>query len=58
MIICIVGVLVMSFLFMMLLFVVVVLIYGDGGGCEFLEFFAFMFVVGVMFWWFCWDYKD
>ena len=57
-IIRIVGVLVMSFSLTMLLPAVVALIYGDGGGREFLESFVLTFAVGATLWWFCRDYKD
>lgn len=51
-IIRIVGVLVMSFSVTMLLPALVALIYGDGGGREFLRAFGVNFVVGALLWWF------
>lgn len=49
----IVGILVMSFSFTMLLPAGVALIYGDGGGKAFLEAFSLNFVVGALLWWLC-----
>lgn len=52
-IIRIVGILVMSFSLTMLLPTIVALIYGDGGGKEFLQSFFLTFSVGALLWWFC-----
>lgn len=52
-IIRIIGVLVMSFSLTMLLPAFVALIYGDGGGREFLQSFAFTFFAGATLWWLC-----
>lgn len=49
----IVGFLVMSFSFTMLLPAFVALIYDDGGGRAFLEAFMLNFVVGAVIWWLC-----
>lgn len=49
----IVGVLVMSFSVTMLLPALVALIYGDGGGQEFLRAFLLNFLVGAFLWWSC-----
>lgn len=49
----IVGILVMSFSFTMLLPACVALIYGDGGGKAFLEAFSLNFTVGALLWWLC-----
>ncbi|MDY5106044.1 TrkH family potassium uptake protein [uncultured Actinobacillus sp.] len=57
-IIRIVGVLVMSFSLTMLLPALVALVYGDGGGREFLEAFSITFVVGALLWWSCREYKQ
>lgn len=46
----IIGILVMSFSFTMLLPAFVALIYGDGGGREFLQSFVLTFLVGVILW--------
>lgn len=48
----IVGILIMSFSFTMLLPAFVALIYGDGGGREFLQSFLLTFSVGTLLWWF------
>lgn len=56
-IIRIVGVLVMSFSLTMLLPAMVALIYGDGGGREFLESFALTFSVGALLFWSCRDHQ-
>lgn len=52
-IIRIVGILVMSFSFAMLLPAFVALLYGDGGGRAFVEAFLLNFSVGTGLWWFC-----
>lgn len=57
-IIRIVGVLVMSFSLTMLLPALVALVYGDGGGREFLEAFSITFAVGALLWWSCREYKQ
>ncbi|WGE67213.1 TrkH family potassium uptake protein [Actinobacillus equuli subsp. haemolyticus] len=57
-IIRIVGILVMSFSVTMLLPAFVALIYGDGGGREFLQSFLLTFSVGALLWWFCRDRKE
>lgn len=48
----IVGILIMSFSFTMLIPAFVALIYGDGGGREFLQSFMLTFSVGAVLWWF------
>lgn len=57
-IIRVVGFLVMSFSFTMLLPAFVALIYGDGGGRAFLQSFVLTFSVGALLWWFCRKQKD
>ncbi|WP_427833309.1 TrkH family potassium uptake protein [Actinobacillus pleuropneumoniae] len=54
----IVGILVMSFSFTMLLPAFVALIYGDGGGREFLQSFLLTFSVGTLLWWFSRNQKN
>ncbi|VEB27168.1 trk-type K+ transport system, membrane component [Actinobacillus lignieresii] len=54
----IVGILIMSFSFTMLLPAFVALIYGDGGGREFLQSFLLTFSVGTLLWWFSRNQKN
>ncbi|OOR99068.1 potassium transporter [Haemophilus paracuniculus] len=54
----IVGILVMSFSFTMLVPAFVALIYDDGGGRAFLEAFLLNFTVGAVLWWFCRKHKN
>lgn len=57
-IIRIVGILVMCFSLTMLLPAIVALIYGDGGGREFLQSFALTLLVGTVLWWLCRDSRN
>lgn len=52
------GVLMMSFSFTMLVPAGVALIYGDGGGRAFIEAFLLNFSVGLVLWWFCRQHKN
>ncbi|AKO46042.1 potassium transporter TrkG [[Haemophilus] ducreyi] len=56
-IIRIIGILVMSFSITMLLPAFIALIYGDGGGREFVQSFLLTFSVGAFLWWFCREHK-
>lgn len=53
----IVGALITTFSFTMLLPAFIALIYGDGGGRAFLEAFVINFSVGSLLWWLCRDHK-
>ncbi|MDH2924942.1 trk system potassium uptake protein TrkH [Nicoletella semolina] len=57
-IIRIVGILVICFSFTMLVPASVAVVYGDGGGWEFLEAFVLNFVVGTLLWAFCRNHKQ